>query len=246
MTKPEFRKTLAAGELEIEFTVNSVPFRLIRVEPGEFVMGSPPSEEGHQEYEARDGKVRISKAFYLGRYEINQAQYRAVTNTNPSLFQGDDLPIDELSFSDALTFCRELSERLGVKVTLPTEAQWEFACRAGTQTRFYSGDTIADLDRVAWYVDNSGETIHPVGQKEPNAWGFYDMLGNVWEFCRDSIESNAEVAALDPTGTFSARSGSMRGGGYLHEAEYARCASSLLTDDRFGGAGIRIAIVPGE
>lgn len=238
------KQEIASRTAELKFDWEGVTFQLVRIEPGEFMMGSPPEEEGHQANEEPVRLVKITKSFYLGRFEVTQAQFKAVMGFNPSVTQGDMLPVEQLMYPQAVEFCKRMSLRLSVKVSLPTEAQWEYACRAGTRTRFYSGDKPEDLARVAWYKENSGATIHPVGEKEPNAWGLYDMHGNVWEFCADLISNYATMPALDPVGRVQPEIGAMRGGGYYYPPEYCRAAVHLLSSRRFGGAGLRIAINP--
>jgi formylglycine-generating enzyme required for sulfatase activity len=233
---------VAAQAPNIEFTVASVRFDLRRIAPGEFDLGSPVSEPGHLPNESPIRRVRISKAFYLSSHEITQAQYQAVTGTNPSSFRGETLPVDQISYRAALEFCDKLSKLAKAKITLPTEAQWEYACRAGTRTPFYSGSTASDLDKIAWYAGNARNTVHPVGLKLPNPWGLYDMIGNVWELCIDFLEPYDRIQAVDPAGT--TRRGAMRGGGWMDEANYCRAASRMVNDDMFGGAGIRIAVNP--
>jgi formylglycine-generating enzyme required for sulfatase activity len=129
-----------------------------------------------------------------------------------------------------------------LEVRLPTEAQWEYACRAGTQTRYYSGQTEADLGRVGWYSENSEGRAHPVGQKEPNVWGLYDMHGNVWEYCADFIDDYTTMPLTDPVGRVTPSGGAMRGGGWMHGPEECRSATRMISDDMFGGAGLRIAL----
>ncbi len=246
MTAEDIKQAIAVDTEEIIFDVSSIYFHLVRIPEGEFNMGSPSSEEGHNSTEEPMRLIKISKAFYLGRYQITQTQYNAFMGIHRSNFQGDDLAVDQVLYSEALEFCKRLSQYLDLKVTLPTEAQWEYACRAGTQTRFYSGDTPEDLDEVAWYKANSNDRIHEVGQKKPNAWGLYDMHGNVWEPCIDSIPSYATIPYMDPIGTVQPRKGIMRGGGWMNELEYCRAACRVMSNDRFGGMGIRIAINPDD
>jgi formylglycine-generating enzyme required for sulfatase activity len=205
-------------------------------------MGSPVTEDGHREHESPVRHVRISNPFYLGRYEVTQLQYREIMGKKLTMRQGDSLPVDDMSFPGALAYCQALSERTGLRVTLPTEAQWEYACRAGTKTRYYSGEGEDDLDKVGWYRENAGSTSHPVGKKQPNPWGLYDMLGNVWEPCLDSLPNYATIPEEDPRGSVRDWGGSMRGGGWMHPADYCRAAKSIPTDPMFGGLGIRIAI----
>lgn len=134
-----------------------------------------------------------------------------------------------------------------MRVTLPTEAQREYACRAGTKTRYYSGDKEDDLRKIAWYRENSGDAPHEVGKKEPNAFGLYDMLGNVCEPCVDVLLSRYDaIKDTDPKGHEDGVSGMMRGGCWQYGAKSCRAAARLWSDDRFSGMGIRIAINPGE
>ncbi len=126
-------------------------------------------------------------SFAIGKYPITQEQYQAVMGVNPSYFQSNPQnPVETVSWDDAVTFCQKLSQLTGKNYRLPTELEWEYACRAGTTTNYYFGDDKEQLGDYAWYFDNSQETTHPVGQKLPNPWGLYDMLGNIWEWCQDS------------------------------------------------------------
>jgi formylglycine-generating enzyme required for sulfatase activity len=129
--------------------------------------------------------VTLSMPFYMGKFAVTQEQYQQITGATPSLFKGKDNPVEWVTWDDAQKFCSALTKATKLEVRLPTEAEWEYACRAGTTTNYYSGDQEADLARIAWYVKNSGNTTHPVGQKEPNAFGLYDMCGNVWQWCQD-------------------------------------------------------------
>jgi formylglycine-generating enzyme required for sulfatase activity len=178
----------------LEFSTGSTDLIMLWMPPGVFTMGGRENEPGFHPEDEQPFLVTLTKGFWLGQFPVTQAQWRALIQDNPSYFRVNDLnhPIENISWDDALDFCDHLNRYYinalssGYRFSLPTEAQWEYACRAGTQTMYYSGETEADLARVAWYVANSGQQTHPVGQKEPNPWGLYDMHGNVYEWCYDT------------------------------------------------------------
>ncbi len=201
----------------------------------EFFMGSSDSDRERAPNEMPGRRVRISEAFYIGRFETTRGQYRAVLGELPCLAEDDGLPVSQITYPDALEFCRRASVRTGVNVRLPTEAQWEYACRAGNR----HADT--DLARVAWCSGDSRDGPHPVGQKEPNGFGLFDMLGNVWEYCADFIDDYATMPDVDPIGRVTPRHGAMRGGGWMNEPAECRCAIRLISEDMFGGGGFRVA-----
>jgi eukaryotic-like serine/threonine-protein kinase len=234
--------TLTNAPLSVKLPGGRIEIRLARIPAGEFTMGSPPSETGHAPNEEPMRRVRISKAFRLSQFEITRGQYRTVMGESTSVRGMSNLPVSDITYAEALEFCRILSTAARTHVGLPTEAQWEYACRAGTETWFYSGSTEADLAQVGWYSGNSRDTAHPVGEKEPNAWGIYDAHGNVWEYCADFIDDYATMASTDPVGRVTSRHGAMRGGGWMHGPEKCRAATRLISDDMFGGAGFRIAL----
>lgn len=168
---------------------------MVKCPAGDFMMGSPDTEPGRNKKENMR-KVTISEDFYIGKYEVTQAQFKAVMDKNPSRFIGDNNPVENVSWSDIMEFLNRLNNMTGstrpagYRFDLPTEEQWEYACRAGTTTAYNNGRNITDklgdcpnLDEIAWYISNSGGKTHSVGQKKPNAWGIYDMLGNVKELC---------------------------------------------------------------
>lgn len=244
MSTQDIRKAMAAGAAEVELRAGPVSFELVWIPPGEFMIGSHPEEQGHRPNESPRRRVRLTKGFYLARFEVTQHQYKSLMGRSPSSFRGDALAQDQITHPRAIEFCEEVSRLTGLNVVLPTEAQWEYACRAGTTTRFYTGDTLADLERAGWVSENAGDTVHPVGLKAPNAFGLYDMHGNVWELCADFLGDYATISTEDPVGPPGQRGGAMRGGGYTHDADDARSASRLKSDAMFGGAGIRIAVQP--
>ena len=243
MTPTELRRAIASGARTIELQIGSLQYELVRIPAGEFQMGSTADDPDRQPNEMPARRVRISQPFYLGRYQVTQAQYTALAGANPSNFQGADLAMDQVTYPLAVAFCEKVSTLNGVKVTFPTEAQWEYACRAHTNTRYYSGAAAPDLGRVAWFAGNSGDRVHPGGKKEGNGFGLYDMLGNVWEFCSDFLPDYERIADTDPIGRPTDRP-AMRGGGWMSDAKYCRCATRLLSDTMFGGTGLRLAVNP--
>jgi formylglycine-generating enzyme required for sulfatase activity len=198
---------LAAAARPADLTVElspGVPLELMRIPEGSYAMGSPGNEPGHGQLEQPVTQVTISHAFLLGRYEVTQRQYEAVMGTNPSRFKDPARPVEQVSFEDIKKFFTELTkrERDAGRLTaeeiyrLPTEPEWEYACRAGSQAAYCYGDDPADLESFAWF-DGRGGT-HPVGQKLPNRWGLYDMHGNVQEWCWGSPRPHPGGTQVDP------------------------------------------------
>ena len=218
-------------------------------------MGSPADEVGRFNDEGPQTEVTISKSFWLGKTEVTQAQWESLMGGNPSHSKGPDLPVEQVSWRDAMAFCEVLTQREreagrlpeGYEYTLPTEAQWEYACRAGTTTRFSFGDSDIDLGDYGWYKQNLGIRTHPVGEKLANPWGLYDMHGNVNEWCRDWKGFYPGGTVTDPAG---AASGStfriLRGGSWNLIARYCRSAVRNWNGpgDSDYGDGFRVALVP--
>jgi len=177
--------------------VNRMPRRadpeieMVLVYGGSFLMGSPENEPGRSMFERPNQRVAV-RSFYIGKYEVTQAQWRAVMGGNPSFFKGDNLPVENVSWDDAKEFCLRLSQMTGKEYRLPTEAEWEYACRART-----TGHFAGDLDAMAWYSKNSNFKTHTVGRKQPNAFGLFDMQGNVAEWCEDDLLRSYETAPSD-------------------------------------------------
>jgi formylglycine-generating enzyme required for sulfatase activity len=190
-------------------------------------------------------EVTVSKPFYMGKYEVTQEQYETIIGNNPSCFKGRDLPVEMVSWDDCQTFCQKVSTLTGKTVRLPTEAEWEYACRAGTTTRFYSGNDEKDLAEAAWYAINSGWKTYPVGQKKPNDFGLYDMHGNVWEWCQDWFGAYEPNAVTDPQGPASGFGRVLRGGSWYDDgATYCRSANryGLTPDFQDLSDGFRVVV----
>jgi len=188
---------------------NAIGMEFVKLAPGEFVMGCSPGGNDCTADEKPAHRVQITKAFEMGRFEVTQSQWQAIMGSNPSTIKGEDHPVETVSKDDVHDFLGRLNARNdGYRYRLPTEAEWEYAARAGT-----TGAQTASLDEVAWYGANSGDETHPVGTKKPNAWGLYDMLGNVREWVEDvfarDFYSNSPLA--DPTGP-QGRGGGPQGG----------------------------------
>jgi formylglycine-generating enzyme required for sulfatase activity len=225
-----------AGERHV---IPDLALTLLWVKPGTFLMGSPPDEPARDQAEGPQTRVTLTRGFWLGRTEVTQAQYEAVTGTNPSRFKsaGPDAPVEHVSWLEAMAFGEQLTAREraagrlpeGYRYTLPTEAQWEYACRAGTTTA-YAGP----VEAMAWYDENSERTTHPVARLQPNDWGFHDMSGNVLEWCRDWYGLYSGRPATDPAGPEDGRYRMARGGCWLMAKTVGRSAA------RAGGSPARV------
>lgn len=216
---------------------------MVWIEPGSFLMGSPSNELGRDSDEGPQTQVTLD-GFWLGKYEVTQAQYEAVMGSNPSHFGNNPQnPVDRVSWTEAQEFCRRLSNSTGQTYTLPTEAQWEYACRAGTVGRYSFDGRVSCLVDYAWFRDNSEKTTHPVGQKQPNAWGLYDIHGNVWEWCADWYGNSYRGGSLtNPTGASSGQYRVLRGGSWSSDPRDCRSAyrNSSTSDNRFNNLGFRL------
>jgi formylglycine-generating enzyme required for sulfatase activity len=195
---------------------NSIGMTFVLIPAGAFQMGSPVGEADRIDDERRH-RVTISQAFYLQTTEVTQGQWQKVMGDNPSSFYacGKDCPVENVSWSDAQAFIKTLNKLEQTdKYRLPTEAEWEYACRAGNPGRFCFGDDEAELAAYAWFLDNSGKKTHPVGRKKPNAWWLHDMHGNVWEWCQDWYGlPYAMGSGTDPQGPPTGEKGRVLRGG---------------------------------
>jgi formylglycine-generating enzyme required for sulfatase activity len=224
------------------FLINTLGQKLVLVTPGVFAMGSEPGDRQADGWEKPRHRVRINRPFYLGATEVTQAQYRALMGQSPSKTQGDDLPVEQVSWLDAVAFCEKLSEKEGLEpyyravergseggdgYRLPTEAEWEYACRAGSTARYAHGDDASLLGEYAWTSHNARGKPHPVGQKLPSGFGLFDMHGNVWEWCSDWYDTRyyTKSPVDDPPGGSQTTSRVLRGGAYNSSALNSRAAT---------------------
>lgn len=259
---------LAAQRVASARRIPDLDLDLVWMAPGTFLMGTPEQILWAKMYFAARGRlelganprsgnadekpatwVTLTQPFWLGRTPVTQGQYASVMGANPSCFKGDDLPVETVSWEDAMAFCQKLSGREqaagrlppGYAYTLPTEAQWEYACRAGT-----TDDPAGDFDTMAWDHDNSGGTPHPVGAKAPNAWGLTDMHGNVWEWCRDRYGAYPGGELTNPPGPALGAFRVLRGGSWSNDASLCGSATRLYGDTgfRINHVGFRVALAP--
>jgi formylglycine-generating enzyme required for sulfatase activity len=247
-------KALKAGEvLGVALAADSqVPF--IWCPPGEFLMGSPKSESGRKDGVEDQVSVKLSKGFWISSYEWQQKDWQAIEGSNPSETKGETMPVTNVGWNDAIEHCAKLNALgilpSGYKFTLPTEAQWEYACRAGTNSALYNGKNLSgltsctNLDPIAWYRLNSAEKLHPVGGKKPNKWGAFDMLGNVWEWCLDSYADKLPGGS-DPVNLEDGQGKVTRGGAWWAHSLRSRSADrgSSDADYRFKAVGFRVCII---
>jgi formylglycine-generating enzyme required for sulfatase activity len=226
-----------AGDLRAVDLGAGIKLELRAIPEGKFTMGSPLDGPQHE--------VKLTGLFWLGRTEVTQGQWQSVMGTNPSNFRGKDLPVENVSYNDAALFCRKLDAKTllptGWRFKLPSEAQWEYACRAGT-----TAEDAGDVNPSAWYSANSGSKTHGVGTKNANAWGLHDMRGNVWEWCADWYGAYPSEAQTNPSGPDEGAYRVYRGGAWGDPS--MRCRSTnrdkRAPDDIQGSIGFRVAVVP--
>ncbi|MDO4569625.1 MAG: SUMF1/EgtB/PvdO family nonheme iron enzyme [Planctomycetia bacterium] len=234
-------------------TIKGVEYAWRWCPAGEFMMGSPKGEKGRDDDE-KQHRVTLTQGFWMLETQVTQRMWQSVMGDNPSFFKGDNLPVECVSWHDCVKFCEKISKLSGLNIQLPTEAQWEYACRAGTTTALNSGKNLTDteydcanLNEVAWYDwKGENESTHPVGQKRPNAWGLYDMHGNVWEWCQDWYGEYVESPTSDPKGPNSGSNRVNRGGGWHDYAESCRSAYRGSYDPPYShdAVGFRLLFVP--
>lgn len=240
---------------------HGVKMEFVRIKAGRFPMGSRDLDRPSYYDEKPRHEVTITHDFLMGKYPVTQEQYQAVTGKNPSCFSssgwGKDrikglntqvFPVEDVTWNDAKSFCDQLTSKdtKGRRFELPTEAQWEYACRAGTQTQYYFGDSDSELNSYGWYLANSDKRSHAVGTKKPNAWGLYDMTGNVWQWCedwyRDSFYSKSEKE--DPLCQEETGNHAYRGGSWYDDSDGCRASARGNGGTRFRSSliGFRVSV----
>jgi len=212
---------------------------MVLIKPGTFLRAS--------------NSVTLTREFWMEKFEVTQKEYSEVMGENPSYFKGDpNRPVEKLSYWDAVAYCSAVTKREreagrlppGYAYRLPTEAEWEYACRAGTTNFFSFGDAVTEADQYAWTMENGEASTHPVGQKRPNPWGLYDMHGNVWEWCSDWFAPFPAVDLKDPSGPAQGKFKVFRGGGWNQEVQFARSANRFMMAPTNGiyFVGFRVAL----
>jgi serine/threonine protein kinase len=243
----------------VEDLGNGVTLEMVQIPEGTFKMGSPEGEEGRKKDESPQHQVTVP-GFFMGRYEVTQAQYQAIMGTNPAHFKGEKLPVETVSWNDAVEFCQKLSQKTGRTYRLPSEAEWEYACRSGTTTPFYFGETITpdlvNYDGTSTYASapkgKNREETTPVGSFLPNAFGLYDMHGNVYEWCQDDYHDNYNGAPTDGRAWVSDNVFKrLRGGSWRFDPKFCRSASRSPFDrverDNVGNSvGFRVVYAVGR
>ena len=222
--------------------LNKLINNMVYVSGGTFTMGST-SEQGSDAYDNEKPPHSVTlSSYYICKYEVTQALWRAVMGSNPSNFKGDNLPVKNVSWDDCQTFINRLNSYTGRNFRLPTEAEWEFAARGGNYSRHYEYSGSNKIDDVAWYSENSGHRTHPVGTKQPNELDLYDMSGNVWEWCSDWYGSYSSYSQNDPTGPNSGAFRVFRGGGWTYGARGCRSSyrNYITPDNR--DLGLRLVL----
>ncbi|WP_103666950.1 formylglycine-generating enzyme family protein [Pseudanabaena sp. BC1403] len=226
---------------------NGVHIEMVRIPSGRFSLGSPTNEIGRRDNESPISEVNIP-AFYMAKFVVTQEQWVAIMGSNPALFRENlQAPVENISWLEAQDFCRKLAARSQHLYRLPSESEWEYACRAGTNTAYHFGDSPTELVDYAWFADNANKRSHPVGQKVPNPWGLYEMQGGVWEWCEDVWHDNFNGAPADGSawvldGYTSRRV--RKGGSWSNEAKLCRAASREWhwQGDRYKDIGFRVVI----
>ena len=224
--------------------INNLVSNMVYVQGGTFTMGATP-EQGSDAYDDEKPTHEVTlSSYYIGKYEVTQRLWQAVMGSNPSMFKGDNRPVECVSWNDCQAFIRKLNQMTGRNFRLPTEAEWEYAARGGNRGKGYKYAGSDHIDNVAWYGDNSGKATHDVGMKQPNELGLYDMSGNVYEWCSDGYGPYSSSAQTNPRGASSGSDRVYRGGCWYLRARDCRvsCRYSNTPDNRYYILGLRLVL----
>ena len=223
---------------------DGICIEMVKVEGGTFMMGATSEMKNPNSNEKPVHQVTLTNDYYMGKYEVTQALWQAVMGSNPSEYKGDNLPVETVSWNDCQKFISKLNSLTGRMFRLPTEAEWEYAARGGKESRGYQYSGSSNISDVAWYDENSGSKTHPVGTKQANELGIYDMTGNVWEWCSDWYSSYSSSSQTNPTGSDSGSARVSRGGGWNCNASYCRLSVRFYytPDFRLDILGLRLAL----
>ena len=235
--------SMASGSNTITIPVkDGISIDMVRVEAGTFTMGATAEMKIPWDDEKPTHRVTLTNDYYIGKYEVTQALWKAVMGNNPSSFKGDNLPVEEVSWDDCQDFISKLNRITGKTFRLPTEAEWEYAARGGNKSRGYQYSGSSNLSDVAWYKDNSGSKTHAVGTKQPNELGIYDMCGNVWEWCQDWYGKYSSSSQVNPTGATSGSSRVNRGGCLIDARDCRSSCRGNNTPGSRGYLGLRLVL----
>jgi formylglycine-generating enzyme required for sulfatase activity len=227
-----------------ERIIRNLVSNMVYVSGGTFTMGATSEQGSDADNDEKPAHSVTLSSYYIGKYEVTQAEWKAVMGNNPSCTKGDDRPVENVSWDDCQTFIARLNSITGRSFSLPTEAQWEFAARGGNSSRGYKYSGSHFVDNVALYRDNSGNVTHDVGTKSANELGLYDMSGNVWEWCSDWYGNYSSNSQTNPTGSYSGSDRVFRGGSWCHIARYCRVSSrfNYAPDYRINYIGLRLVL----
>ena len=242
---PQTHPTVSDNAISIPVK-NGINIDMVRVEAGTFTMGATAEMEDPNDNEKPTHRVTLTNDYYIGKYEVTQALWQTVMGNNPSMFKGDNLPVEQVSWDDCQEFISKLNHITGKMFRLPTEAEWEYAARGGNKSRGYQYSGSNNLSDVAWFRDNSGSKTHAVGTKQPNELGIYDMSGNVWEWCQDWFGKYKRSSQVNPTGANSGSGRVLRGDGWF-SFSFARlgrssCRYCYTPDYSVNHLGLRLVL----
>ena len=246
-TSSSFSSTssVSSGSNEISIPVkNGITIDMVKVEAGTFMMGATSEMQDPWDNEKPVHQVTLTNDYYMGKYEVTQALWQVVMGSNPSYFKGDNLPVECVSWDSCQVFINKLNSMTGRKFRLPTEAEWEYAARGGKKSlgNQYSGSN--NISDVAWYDENSENKPHPVGMRQANELGLYDMTGNVWEWCQDRYRSYVKSSQINPTGAVRGAWRMFRGGSWNTDMRNCRLSSRIRTKYVYGDfdQGLRLVL----